>query len=415
MLGRSVPSARAEEALAPLELARLEAAGLLEADEGGVRAGVKLVAHGELLIASDPEHVRGADWVAGIHGPSVTLARLTMRVPAERALDLCTGNGIQALLLSKHCASVVATDVNPRALRFAKLNARLNAVENVELREGSFFEPVAGERFDLIVANPPYVVSPESVYAFRDSGLPGDEVSRQVARDAAEHLVDGGVAHVLVSWGHEPGDWRTPLVRWVADLPCDAWLLHFDSEDPLAHAASWLKSVEPAEFEPSVDRWVAYLRELGIASVGYGAVVLRRRADGPGWVRAEDASLALGEAGGHLLRLFANQDLLARGEDLLEATLTLVPEHRLEQTQFARDGGLVVERATLALRQGIGFEVELDEHALALLPHLDGSRSAGDVLAARADEVGIEREAYAEAGSAVVRRLLELGFLERGR
>jgi len=56
-----------------------------------------------------------------------------------------------------HAERVVATDVNERALAFAAFNLALNGVENVELRAGSFLEPVAGEQFDLVVANPPWL------------------------------------------------------------------------------------------------------------------------------------------------------------------------------------------------------------------------------------------------------------------
>ena len=98
-----------------------------------------------------------------------------------------TGNGIQAILLAAHARHVVATDVNARALEYAELNAALNGVHNVELRRGSF-EPVEGEQFDLVVANPPYVVSPEHAYLFRDSGLRGDTVSESVVRAAPAAL-----------------------------------------------------------------------------------------------------------------------------------------------------------------------------------------------------------------------------------
>jgi predicted O-methyltransferase YrrM len=135
--------------VAAADAAAFEADELLEASGSDVRATVKLVPHGDLLLASDRDDGSAdANWVAGIHPPSVTLAKLTVREPVARALDTGTGNGIQALLASRHADAVVATDVNPRALDFARLNASLNAVENLELREGSYFEPVEGERFD---------------------------------------------------------------------------------------------------------------------------------------------------------------------------------------------------------------------------------------------------------------------------
>ena len=78
-----------------------------------------------------------------------------MRRPVEHALDVGTGNGIQAIHAARHCSRVVATDVNARALQFAAFNAQLNGFDNIEVREGSFFDPAEGERFDLVISNPP--------------------------------------------------------------------------------------------------------------------------------------------------------------------------------------------------------------------------------------------------------------------
>ncbi len=80
-----------------------------------------------------------------------------IRDRVDTALDLGTGCGIQALHLDAHCGSIVATDTNPRALALAAATATLNDM-TWDLRAGSLFEPVAGERFDLIVSNPPFVV-----------------------------------------------------------------------------------------------------------------------------------------------------------------------------------------------------------------------------------------------------------------
>src|SRR5205814_2148722 len=107
-------------------------------------------------------------------------AALTPRRRVARALDVGTGNGAQALLAARHSAQVVATDVNPRALKYTQLNAALNGVANLETRAGSLFEPVAGERFDLVTCNAPYVISPETRWQYRDGGLPGDELSERV-------------------------------------------------------------------------------------------------------------------------------------------------------------------------------------------------------------------------------------------
>ena len=82
----------------------------------------------------------------------------------------------------------------------------MNELDNIECRIGSFFEPADGESFDLITCNAPYVVSPETRWAYRDGGFSADEVSERVVLTAAEHLNDGGYAALLVSWlGREEG------------------------------------------------------------------------------------------------------------------------------------------------------------------------------------------------------------------
>jgi methylase of polypeptide subunit release factors len=406
VLGVPVGTAEAEAALDAIAPARLERAGVLVSEEDSVRAAIKLVPHGDLLIASDPDRGDDHDWVAGIHAPSVTLAKLTVRRPARRALDVGTGSGVQALLAARHSETVVATDVNPRALQYAAFNARLNGIENIELREGSFFEPAAAARFDLIVSNPPYVISPDSAYAYRDSGLPADEVSRNVVRAAAEHLEEGGFAHVLISWAHAEGqDWREPVEAWLEGLGCDAWLLHFGSDDPVTHASGWLRPTVPERFEEALDRWLDYLRASGIQAVAYGGVVLRRRSRGRPWLRADSVALEREGAGLHVARVFQAQDVLERlpaDEALLDLRLALIPEHELEQTLAVSEGRLEVQRVVLSLTRGLGFHVGLDEHTLRLLPLLDGTRRLRDAL----------DEPYATAAIPAVRRLLELGFLE---
>jgi methylase of polypeptide subunit release factors len=407
LLGAELPVEQAESAF---DVEELVDAGWLDRSGDGVRARLKLVPHGDLLLASDRDDGgTEADWVAGIHPPSVTLAKLTVRRRVARALDTGTGNGIQALLASRHADSVVATDVNPRALELARLNAALNEVENLELREGSYFEPVEGERFDLLTCNPPYVISPESRYAFRDSGLPGDTVSRVVVEQAPRLLEEGGFAHILVSWGHRPGDWWSRLEPWVEGRGCDAWLLYFGSDDPVTHASEWLKPVardEPAEFARRLDEWLAYLSDLAIEAIGHGAVILRRRSGERNWTRRDRVSLErLEQASDHILRVFDTQDYLeSRGDDhrFLDETFALVDQHHVEETRKPGES----EGTVLSLDEGLGFRAALDKHTAQLAARLDGKRPLRDVLP--------QDERFQSAALPAVRRLLELGLLVRG-
>jgi len=423
LLGLAVPRSEALEALVPLSVERASRLGVIRRTAAGVESTVRILPAGDLLIACDrtPEGSAdlAADHVMGVASSSILLASLTVRRHVERALDIGCGSGVQSVLAARHADKVVACDINPRALNFTVFNAVLNGVDNVECRAGSFFEPVKGETFDLIVSNPPFVISPESALVFRDGGLRGDDVSRQVVQQAAAHLREGGLAFILVSWGVAKGEeWPDRLRPWVADLPCDAWLLHHSGETPLLYAASWNSPLQPrpVEFATALDRWTAYLAELGFASVGYGAAILRKRSGVTNWVRFDDLRGQREPASGEqIAELMDTQDYLVGLADertLLDARLALVPKHRLDQLLRSRGGGFEVESAALRLETGLRFATTLDAFSAHLLSRLDG-RTLGQAVRETAQQFAADNIAYSDFESAALqfaKLTLALGF-----
>jgi hypothetical protein len=422
-LGDRVGRAEAERAVAPLRLEAAAGLGLVEESAEGVRARARLVPFDPLVLACDRDDAGGPDFVAGIHPPSVTLANLTVRRSVAAAADVAAGCGVQALLAAKHSDRVVATDVSPRALRFLAFNAQLNGAANVECRLGNLFEPVEAERFELVTCNPPYVISPETRYLYRDSGLEGDAISRETVRRAPGLLAEGGFAHVLVSWIRRPGeDWQAPVARWVDGSGCDAWLLHSASEDPLTAAATWnspLRVEEPDEYERALDRWLAYYERLEADSVAYGAVILRRRAGGRNWVRADDVLASpIGPSSDLILRVFENQDYLEalpKEDALLSRAFRLVERHRVEQIVRLRDGRYEVESTLLVLEDGLEFRGPVDGPVVDVLAACDGRRPLHELVDEAAGEHGLSPARAREELVPVVRRLLELGVLDRPR
>jgi methylase of polypeptide subunit release factors len=392
----------------PLPVAELEEAGLVERDRL-VRARLRLTPSEGLLLAHDGEdNVTAPDYVGGVNNATRTLATLTIREPVNRALDLGTGCGAQALLTSRHAATVVASDVSPRAVEIAGLNARLNGIE-LELREGSWFEPVGDERFDLIVSNPPFVISPDSSFVFRDAGLEGDAVSRNVVRAAAAHLNDGGYATILCNWICRSGDesWR-PLEAWVQESGCDALLLAHEPVEPFSYAALWNEPLrgDREAYAEGVERWLAYYEREEIASIGIGAVVLRRR-QGESRRRGFDLQQpATGDAGPHLLRLFAALEAPLLDDDaLLASRYHLVEGHRLEQSLGFDEGGYRLTAVRMTLDHGIGLTATIDSAVVPVLLALDPTRPLREVLS----EVDVD----AAVAILAIRDLLERGFVER--
>ncbi len=416
LLGVPVLRARFDELVGTQLRARLAGAGLLIRNGEVVHGSARLVPHDELLIASDHAGAgeAHADHVPGVHRPSVALAHLTVRGQGERALDLCTGNGIQAILLAAHAESVVATDVNVRALAYAAFNAALNGAGNVETRAGSFFEPVEGEQFDLVVANPPYVDSPESAYLFRDSGMPGDAVSEHVVRSVPGALAHGGFAGVLIAWALDPDAPAERPRSWLEGSGCDAYLLHTSTDDPIETATVWNRDLldRPEDYAQALDRWLAYYRELGIEQVGYACLVLRKRGDDrDGWLEAQPLPrAALRPAGRHVRMLFETHDRvseLGADDELLDRRLRVADDAVVTQdTRFA-EGRWQPESLTLRLDEGLPFSAELDPPTARMIRALDGSRTLREALAAAVDS-----DAAEETGLALARQMLKIGFLE---
>ena len=134
---------------------------------------------------------------------------------ASRVLDLGTGSGAIALALASERpqARVLATDSSAAALAVARANARSNNVRNAGFAEGDWYAPVAGQRFDLIASNPPYIADADAHLGQGDlrfepaaalaSGGDGLDALRTIVAGAPAHLAPGG--WLLVEHGLDQG------------------------------------------------------------------------------------------------------------------------------------------------------------------------------------------------------------------
>lgn len=120
------------------------------------------------------------------------------RSTSSQALDLGTGSGIGAVFAARRGFRVVAVDLNPEAVRCARLNAMLNRLEDrIEVREGDLFAPVAGESFDFVLFNPPFFRgAPQDPL---DLAWRGTDVLERFAAGLPAVLAPGGLALVVLS------------------------------------------------------------------------------------------------------------------------------------------------------------------------------------------------------------------------
>ena len=426
LLQTRVSDAEAERALPGL-VGRMATAGILRLDGDEVAAGLDVRPYSDgsrdLWVVSDLTpgldgggNRVGPDHVLGISPASTSLARLTRRDPVGAALDLGTGCGVQALHLAGHSRRVVATDVNRRALDMARLTAALNGVE-VEVREGSFFEPVAGERFDLVVSNPPFVVSPATgqPLAYRDSGLPGDRAVEHLVRTAPDHLRPGGWCQLLANWLHtEDRPWSDRLADWL-DGRCDAFVVQREVVDPAAYVELWLADAGlrgHPDYRRRYDEWLAWFAVHRVSAVGLGWVNLRRRAGDPAgavvelldWPYEVEQPVSAAVDG-----WAAGQDALAGTVDLLAAHLLVRPDVRQETAGLP--GAADPETILLRQQRGLRRARRVDTVEAALVGACDGDLSLGEILDAVAALLGREPSATRTAYLPAVRSLVAEGFL----
>ena len=421
-----VDRSRAEAALPGLVDA-LVAGGMLDASGGEVRALVDIRPYGDedhdWWIVCDP--TSGLDgrqapmdpsYVLGISEASSSLAQLTVREPVGRALDLGTGCGVQAMHLAQHASEVVATDVNPRALAMARLTAALNEAD-VDVRDGSLFEPVAGETFDLIATNPPFVISPpgSQVLVYRDSGMPGDSVVRHLVENAETHLNDGGWCQILANWAHHDDvDWRADLGQWLQGRPLDAWILQRELVDPAAYVEMWLADAGLAtspDYTQRYDAWLDWFASERIEAIGFGWLSLRKTSATPvhrleEWTGeiAQPVGPAVAAWGRRVDQLRSTSD-----DELLGRTFRQAVD-LVEETRGAA-GADDPESIVVRLQHGVRRSRQVDTVEAGLIGASDGDLTSGqilDALASLLDRDPVElRQRY--AGS--VRELVEDGFL----
>ena len=495
MLGEPVPTGALDAALPRTGVSGARRIGLVgEPDETGcVSARVDLRPHeavddtGEVRwwVASDlgglvTGRPLAPDHVLGIGGAGLTLAGLTPRTPVRTALDLGCGCGIQTLYLLRHAQHVVATDISARALAFTAFNTALAGITadvdaatvavapvdldaagtsgsavgtaRLELRLGSLLQPVAGGRFDLIVSNPPFVLTPPTV---REAGLPlmeyrdaGGPILPTLVAGLGKHLEPGGSAVMLGNWEHlhassgrgdapdsasdlatdstiDPGaavsSWRNAVAAWIPE-GLDAWVIEREVQDPVEYATMWLRDGgltperDAAGFEAALGAWVGDFEARGVEGIGFGYLIVHRpqRPREPWHLLEEVTTTGQGVLGPHIADVLAVRERLAGLDD--DAVAALHPILAPDVTEERHFIPGAAEPTVILLRQGggLGRTIRASTAVAALAGVADGELSVGQIASAVAaltgeDAVGLRAEMI-EA----TRRLLAGGFLTIG-
>lgn len=468
LLAQSVSPEALKQALPGVDVDSLAALGLVESahDHAMVRAAVDLRPYGwpaaneqeqdtNLWVASDlGAHQRPGvlrkDHVLGIGQASLTLAQGTMRREVDKALDLGTGCGIQLFHLLHHAKKVVATDISERALAFTRFNLILNAPAlklsdadfdpankdaRVSLRLGSLLEPVAGERFDLVVSNPPFVITPRhrgeqsaDQFTYRDGGMAGDAIVETLVRELPTVLKPGGMAQMLGNWeivAQEPSDggteaaWAARPGQWLAP-GTDAWFIQREQISPGGYAETWLQDASQGrDSQAYADAYEEYLLDFAsrnVTGIGFGYILLRRptvdeaAAESTGTTRFEEILYPIEQpVGPHLAAALDRQQWLAQHPDLTFEYLLVAEDVTEERHQKpgAEHPGVILLRQGAGLRRTNLMSTELAGFVSAC----DGDLTVGQIVGALAVLLERDDDEFAQALGRDVRNLVRDGFL----
>lgn len=422
---------------------------VVDLDLHAADSGLELWVAADLTAFQRPGAALRHDYVLGIGGASLTLAQITERPQVQRALDIGTGCGVQLFHLLQHCRHVVATDLSERALAFTRFNLVLNAPalgldpehleDRVELRQGSLLDPVAGEQFDLVVTNPPFVITPRSAgeteaerYTYRDGGRPGDRLVADLVGQLETVMAPGAVAHLLANWeipatrqevdgagGQDGQGWQDRVAAWIPET-LDAWVIQRETQSPESYAETWLRDAsEHLDRDTYESAYRAYLEDFAarsVAAVGFGYVRLQK----PGGSRQrrrrfEELTHPLQQPIAPVTaEVVERQDVLdVLGQRWTDLHLA-VPEHVTEERHL-RPGA--EDPSVILLRQGAGLQRTnvLTSNTAGLVGACDGELSVHQIVTAMGALLGWEQPAEESVeGKAVLeeaRHLLVDGFL----
>ncbi len=277
-----------EEAVTALgdSLSPLLEAGILVASSGLVSSRLVLGLVDDLYLFSDAR-TPGEDAVLPPgDGTIALLAAAFPERPVSRALDLGCGSGTCALVLARRAERVVATDIHDRALDLTRLNAAINGISSVETRLGSLFEPVAGETFDLLVSQPPFIPKPAGAEAstFLYGGSRGDELPLALIGSLAPHVGERGRAVLLVEWpvGTEPVAAR--IRRALGENGLDLLVLeapHVSADQHATEYAASMTSVLDEAFARDATMRREHFEREGISAIVPAFTVIERPAPVP--------------------------------------------------------------------------------------------------------------------------------------
>lgn len=341
-------------------------------------------------VPRDPVMYLGAD--------TYYLARTTLRRPIRAALDLCSGSGVHGILAASNAERAVGVDVSGRAVNFARLNAMLNDAWNAVFIEGDLYGPVGGERFDLILANPPFVPAPVYQLPYRDGGPSGADVLRRIVASLPDYLAQDGTAQIVTHVAEREGESYLERVRrWLVGANMNMHALRLGEEDVVDYAVGHTRRVFGERYDRYAGElleWITNLRSQRFQRV-VGVVLTFQwndEAPHPPWTQEDEAKPPMHDMSAEIARLLGARRRVRRIPSLqmLDRMRVGVPDDLLLLERRRPTGsGFETKDFRVVFRSAL-MSPELDIKPLVrdLLERVDNRATVPQVIARLARDTG---------------------------
>lgn len=403
----------------PVEIvASLVGTGLVNKTDERLEPTCTLLPFRKLLIACDGPAMRKGHGEV-VLGPSAStdlISRFNVGGPSVTTLDFGTGSGYLALDAASYSDTVVASDVNARAIEFTNFNAALNGVRNVTAISGDFFEPVAGREFTRIIANPPFFLTPARHYTYSDSPLELDGFCRALAKKAPEYLTEGGFFQMTAEWVQIKGQsWQARLQEWMESVPCDVMAITTAQYSPLRYTETRVSEMyDLIGLVPDgiVEQRMSYFAERKVELILGGVITMRKRS-GSNWFftfPCESTSFV----GAAILRRFEAIDYLSSHSeaDILRSRYVFLDGVALTQRRTFDARCWRMDSTSMTNRSGLGEMLRMDDLVANFIPLFDGNRTLADVAALVSSELLWPIDVARQRCVGLTRRLLQSGFVQ---
>jgi carbamoyltransferase len=270
---------------------------LVHVEEGApCQATVRIEPVNDLLICADRLPTKLPVRLDYVYRPWDLSAQLYARiVPPTRCknfLEMCCGSAHVSLTMARGFAQTTCgADINPRAIRFAEFNKKLNGIESVVTYCGNLFEPIQSWVFDRIVAHPPYIPALVDSLTYKDGGIDGERVSKDLIRGIPRHLSDGGEFFGYLSLSDRldaPAELRVRELLGADGQELDVALLIVHEHSLVSFL---LRKAGPNPFSEENEQLKEACRKLGITKFISTVLTIRsRKGSSPSTLRHRAAS-----------------------------------------------------------------------------------------------------------------------------